>query len=176
MKYALVTFFVLFLATVCGHPILQTGQEEANLGTPVPITPLIPKPCPNCEQRRVSFAGISGISDSLRIVIRDAEAWRKVWELINSPVSPKPPLPEIDFSREMVLVVALGTRPTGGYGIIVDRAYQRDDRIEIIVRKQTPGKTCGTTQAITQPVDIVRLPKSKRLMVFRETEDVHDCK
>ena len=175
MKYALVTFFVLFLATVSAHSILQTGQQEANPGTPVPITPLGPQPCPTCAQTRGSFTSNSGIYESLRIVISDAKAWRKVWEQIHTPFSPQPPLPEIDFSRELVVVVALGTRPTGGYGIIVDRAYQRDNRLEIIVRKQTPGKTCGTTQAITQPVDIARVPKTERLVVFRETEVVHEC-
>ncbi len=76
----------------------------------------------------------------------------------------------------MLIVVALGGRPTGGYGIIVDRAYERDDRLEVIIRIQTPGKTCINTAATTQPVDIVRLPKTERSVVFRETEIVHDCK
>ena len=175
MKYVPAIFFVLVLTTVSGHSILQTGQEEANPGTPVPITPLGPKPCPTCKQTRGSFTSNSGIPDSLRIVIRDAKAWREVWERIHKPFSPEPPLPKVDFSRELVVVVALGTRPTGGYGIIVDRAYQRDDRLEIIVRKQSPGQTCFTTQSITQPFDIVLVPKTERLVVFRETEVVHEC-
>lgn len=176
MKYTLVTFFALFLISLPGHSMLQTGQEEANPGKPVTITPLGPKPCPSCYQGRVSFTNNSGISDSLRVMIRDAKAWREVWERIHSSVSPTPPLPEIDFSQEMVVVVALGARPTGGYGIIVDRAYERDDRLEIIVRKQTPGKNCNLTQAVTEPVDIVRLPKIERPVIFRETEVVHECK
>lgn len=177
MKYTLVISLALLLISFPGHSILQTGQEGANLGTPVPITPLRPKPCPSCEQARVPFTLNSAIWDSLRVMIRDAEAWSKVWERIHhSPVSPSPPLPEIDFSREMVVVVALGQRPTGGYGIIVDRAYERDDRLEVTVRSQTPGKNCFLTQAVTEPVDIVRLPKTERSVVFRETEVVHECK
>jgi hypothetical protein len=175
MKYALVTFFVLFLTTFSASSILQTVQEEANPGTPVRITRLGPQPCPTCTQTRGSFTYNSGIADSLRIVIRDVKAWRKMWERIHTPFSPEPDLPEIDFSRQSVVVVALGTRPAGGYDIIVDRAYQRDDRLEIIVRKQTPGQTCFTTQAITQPVDIVLIPKTERSVVFRETEVVHEC-
>lgn len=176
MKYILITFFALFLISFPDHLIPQSDQEGANSGKPVTITPLGPKPCPTCEQRRVSYTSNSGIEDSLRVVIHDAEAWGKIWEQIHSPFTPTPPLPEIDFSREMVVVVGLGTRPNGGYGIIVDRAYERDDRLEIIVRKQTPGNNCFNTQAVTQPVDIVRLPKSKRAVVFRETEVVHECK
>jgi hypothetical protein len=175
MKYTLVTFFALLLISFPDHSILQTGQEEVNPGKPVPITPLGPKPCPTCYQGRVSFTD-SAISDSLRLVIRDTEAWRKVWERIYQTQSPTPPLPEIDFSREMLIVAALGGRPTGGYGIVVDRAYERGDRLEVIVRKQTPGKTCLNTQAVTHPVDIVRLPKTERSVVFRETEVAHVCK
>jgi len=85
-------------------------------------------------------------------------------------------LPKIDFSKEMVVVVALGGRPTGGYGIVVDRAYERDDRLEVIVRSLTPAKSCFLIQATTAPVDIVRIPKTERSVVFRETEVVHECK
>lgn len=176
MKYTLVTFVAILLISFPGHSILQTGQEGANLGTPLRVTSLRPKPCPTCYQGRVSFTNDSAIGDSLRVVIRDAEAWRKVWERIHySPVQPFPPLPEFDFSREMVIVAALGGRPTGGYGIIVD-PYERGGRLEVIVIKQTPGKACITTQMTTAPVDIVRLSKTERSVVFRETEIVHECK
>jgi len=175
MKYALVTLLVLFLTTASANSVLQTVQEEANPGTPVSITPLGPPPCPSCTQIRGSFTYNSGIADSLRIVIRDAKAWRKIWQRIHTPFSPEPALPEIDFSRQLVVVVALGTRPTGGYGIIVDRAFQRDNRLEIKVRKQSPGQTCFTNQSVTQPVDIVLIPKTERSVVFRETEVVHEC-
>jgi hypothetical protein len=73
------------------------------------------------------------------------------------------------------VVVALGARPTGGYGIIIDGAYERDNRIEVIVQSQSPGKSCATTQAVTQPVDIVLLPKMDRPIDFRENEYVHEC-
>jgi hypothetical protein len=87
-----------------------------------------------------------------------------------------PPLPEIDFSREIVIVVALGVRPSGGYGIIVDGAYERDKQLKIVVRSISPGKGCIVTAALTQPVDIVRLPKTVRSVVFREAEVMHECK
>lgn len=172
MKYTLVTYFALLLITLSADSILQTGQEKTHQGTAVPITQVGSKR----SGPRTSFASYSAIGEPLQVLVRDVEAWRKMWEQIHRTVSPLPPLPDIDFSREMVVVVALGARPTGGYGIIVDRAYERDDRLEIVVRKQTPGKTCFNTQAVTQPVDIVRLPKTERSVVFRETEVVHDCK
>ena len=116
------------------------------------------------------------------MVIRDREAWLDVWKRIHSPdpthgpYSTLPPLPEIDFSREMLIVVTLGARPTGGYGIIVDAVYEQHDQLEVVVRSISPGKSCFVTQSTTQPVDIVRLAKTERSVVFRETDDVHKCK
>lgn len=100
-----------------------------------------------------------------------------MWEKIHCKViSPVPPLPEIDFSREMLAVVGLGTRSTGGHGIVIARAFEKDGKLVVIVRKQSPGKNCFTTQAVTQPVDIVRLPRTDKPVVFNEFEAVHECK
>lgn len=87
-----------------------------------------------------------------------------------------PELPKIDFSREMIVMLALGTRPSGGYGIIVDKAYLRVGRLEKVVRKESPGRNCSVTMELTKPVDVVRLPKIDREVVFREKEIVHSCK
>jgi hypothetical protein len=178
MKRALLFLLVLFLVSFSGHTALQANQETGDQGTPVPVTQLGPKR----SGPRWSFTSNSGISDRLRMVIRDREAWLDVWKRIHSPgpthgpSSTVPPLPEIDFSREMLIVVTSGARPTGGYGIIVDAAYERHDQFEIVVRTISPGKGCFVTQAVTQPVDIVRLPKTERSVVFREIEVVQECK
>ena len=85
-----------------------------------------------------------------------------------------PPPPEIDFAREVLIVAATGIRPTGGYGIIIDPAYDRGDRLEVTVRSISPG--CGMqTQALTSPLDVVRLPKSEHPIVFREIKAVTEC-
>lgn len=178
MKRALISFFVLLAISLSGNSTLRATQEPTHPGTPVPITPLGPKR----SGPRMSFTSNSGIGDPLRIVIRNRDDWREMWKRIHSPdaehdpISELPPLPQIDFSREMVVVVALGARATGGYDVIVEGAYQRNDRLEIVVRSMSPGKGCFSVQMITQPVDIVRLPKTERSVVFRENEVVHECK
>lgn len=167
-------FLVVVLISCFGFSLLKAGQEGANAGTPVPITPLREQ-CDSCGPRH-SFEVYTGITDRQRIVIRDREAWRDVWKRIYSLMSPTPPLPEVDFSKEMLVVVSLGGRGTGGYAIIIDGACERDDKLEVTVRSVSPGKNCMTTQALTAPVDIVRVPKTQRSVVFRENEIVHDCK
>lgn len=173
MKSSQILFSAVLTITCCGLSLLQAGQEGADAGTPVIVTPLR-ESCATCSTR-ASFEVYSGITERQRLVIRDHEAWRKVWKRIYAQRSPTPPLPEIDFAGEMLIVAAMGGKSTGGHGIVIDGANERDNRLEIKVRSISPGKGCMTTQALTAPVDIVRIKKTERTVVFRETETLHDC-
>jgi protease stability complex PrcB-like protein len=178
LKHTLLSLVIVLLITFSSCSVLSGARQASYPGKPVPITSLGPKR----SGPRWSFANNSGLWDRLRVVIRDIGEWSDVWKRINSPdpthgpYSPLPPLPEIDFSRDMLIVVALGARPTGSYGIIIDGAYEKDNRLEIVVRSVSPGKSCFVTQSYTQPVDIVRVARTERPVVFRETELVHECK
>ena len=169
MKLVLSLF--MFLIACASISVPNANQDTKKEGTPVPFTELDPKrPGP-----RRSFAYGSGILKPLRMVIRNRDAWLKIWEQLSSQQQPSPPLPEIDFSREMLIVVAMGQRNTGGFSIIVDGVYERDKKLEVVVKSTSPGQNCGTFQALTQPVDIIRLQKSDHSVVFRETDVTNDC-
>jgi hypothetical protein len=90
-------------------------------------------------------------------------------------VSNKPPLPEVDFSREMLIVAAMGQQPSL-YEIIIERACEVDNQLEVLVRS-TKFLPCGAYAGLLpETVDIVRLPKTDLPVVFRETEVTSDCK
>ena len=75
-----------------------------------------------------------------------------------------------------VILVALGERPTGGYSIFIDRVTElQDGSIEVLVRSVAPGPTCGVTAALTQPVDIARVPRRDGSVSFRELAETHNC-
>ncbi|HEU4508677.1 MAG TPA: hypothetical protein VFR78_10595 [Pyrinomonadaceae bacterium] len=114
--------------------------------------------------------------DQTRLVVRDRDTWVQVWSRINRP--PEPPLPEIDFAREMLVVAAMGWRPSSGYRIIIEKAYLHEQypRLEVVVRSIDNSKCPGLGHftVITAPIDIVRLPQTDRGVVFREIE-APDC-
>ncbi len=105
----------------------------------------------------VAAEGYSGFAEPLRQVVRDTVEWRRVWGRIYAGVDPAPPLPSIDFAHEIVLVVALGERRSGGYGIAVDEVRLAGDRLRVQVRLDCPSPGVMTTMALTQPVQAVRL-------------------
>jgi hypothetical protein len=123
--------------------------------------------------RRTSYLN-GGISQRARLVIRDRADFNELWNKILSTTSAKPPLPEVDFSREMIIVAAMGHK-TSTYEIIIDSACEVDDQLEVVVRS-AKFLSCGLQVGLPpQPVDIVRLPKTDLPVVFRETEVTFDC-
>lgn len=63
---------------------------------------------------------------------------------------------------ETVVGVFLGQRPTGGYGVSVTGASVRDGVLTLTVEVRAPGPDTITTQAITSPWTIIRVPGSYR--------------
>jgi hypothetical protein len=98
----------------------------------------------------------------------ERETWDGVWKKIvaPNPYTSLPPLPEIDFSREMLVVVGMGQKPSSGYSIIVSSASELDKRLEVEVQSKSP---CGMELGIlTSPIDIVRIPKTELPITFRQ--------
>ena len=151
--------------------ILSSACGSSNVAPPpganVPLVRLRSDP--------YSFAFVSGFDQPARLVVRDPVTWHAVWNQIYLGGSPVPPLPEIDFSQEMLVVVALGSHPTGGYGILLTGASESADGIEVAVLSSSPGPKCFTTQAFTQPVDVARLPRRQGAVHFVERSEVFKC-
>jgi hypothetical protein len=78
-------------------------------------------------------------------------------------------LPEIDFSREMIVIAAMGRRGNGAYRINIDGACEVDGQLVIFVRS-IDGSSCTAPAIITATVDVARLPRIDLPVVFRETE------
>ena len=158
------------------------ARPQTDPGRPVTITPL----GQTISGFRLPFRTVSGVWDQLRLVVRDRETWVDLWKRIHriSPDNPNPnggqlpPLPEIDFSRELLVVAGMGRRPRSAYAINIHaaNAYERNYRLEILVRSVENRKGCGAATVMIAPIDIVRLPKTDRTVIFRETEVVPDCK
>jgi hypothetical protein len=124
------------------------------------------------EFKRVGQWTRTGISEARRLVIRDANGWAEFWSELGLGDRP-----EVDFSRDLVVAVAAGQRPTGGHEIAVDRVSQANGELTISVVETTPGPNCVTTTSLTQPVDVVVVPRlNARSWSFVEHKEVRGCR
>jgi hypothetical protein len=106
-----------------------------------------------------SLAEFSGYDEPQRFVIRDSATMAMVWETIYRGVSPRPGMPLIDFTHNMVLVVALGTRPTSGYNIVLESATNGTDGLTVYARISAPSSS-ATLPVVTQPLDAGVVPRT----------------
>ena len=72
-------------------------------------------------------------------------------------------------------MAAMGTQPTGGYAIAIDRVIETPNTIDVQVVRTSPGPRCGTTAALTSPVDIVRVARSDKEVRWYPRDVVSDC-
>jgi len=117
----------------------------------------------------------SGFVDAAELVVSDSEAWSAMWARLNAGRQPDPPLPAVDFPTERVILVALGQRNSGGYDIRVDSVVHFERGSVTYVTATAPGRRCGVTGALTQPVDVVRLTRVAGPVAFQQQAVVRDC-
>jgi|SRR4030095_12539413 hypothetical protein len=181
MKLALILFSILTSTS-----LWFAGQQKPPIicrGKPLSIT-LLPGPKMTWDlfvplrfggTRELTRPPITGFPSEkgFREVIRNREEFIDFWRRLHGRVPPGGyvmPLPEIDFSKEMIVVAAMGQRPSSGYAILIDGACDVDGQIEVFVSSVEDVSGIGVFPAITAPADAVRLPRSDLPVVFRETQ------
>ena len=157
----------IVLGAIACKPEAIPPTHSVSVGEPLEMVRLRAEP--------YTFTYNSGLTESARIVVRDADHWREVWRAIWRDHSPGPPLPPVDFERELIVVAALGQRPTGGFSILLESAARAGSGAVVSVRTTAPGPRCGTTAALTEPVDIARLPRVEGEIRFEEKTESHNC-
>jgi type IV secretory pathway ATPase VirB11/archaellum biosynthesis ATPase len=77
-----------------------------------------------------------------------------------------PALPHVDWSREEVVVIALGPRSSTGYSLRIRRVVERRRWIDVYIREQTPSLGDPATARVTYPYRALAIHHSgKRVSV-----------
>jgi hypothetical protein len=91
-------------------------------------------------------------------VIRDLNGFNATWITLHQGVA-LTPVPSVDFSQNMVVVLALGPRNAGGYAIHFDSITVEVDIAVVHYTVNTPGLNCVSAPVLTSPVDVVVVPR-----------------
>lgn len=117
-----------------------------------------------------------GIDDPLREVVRGEAEWQALWERLAAGRIPIPETPPVDFSERVVVVAAMGARPTGGHAIRIDAVSYAGDTLWVEVTSVSPGPGCITTQALSAPVAAVTVERRGEVRArFLDREETLDC-
>lgn len=74
-------------------------------------------------------------------------------------------IPKIDFAKNQVVALFLGTRNTGGYRISIDRVEEEAEKLILYKKEETP-KGGAVTMALTNPFIVAEIC-SKKEIIFR---------
>ena len=97
----------------------------------------------------------SDIDAARQVVVRTAADWGALWK----QHAADRPMPAVDFAKEAVAAVFLGTRPTGGFGIELVGAGEKAGAFVLQYRETKPGADAIAAQIITSPFLLVAMPK-----------------
>jgi hypothetical protein len=112
--------------------------------------------------RTIDRGDQSNIEALKQVVVRTPAEWAAVWR----QHSPDRPQPGVDFSKEMVVGVFLGSRTTAGYSVQIVAAEESNGTITVKYRQTEPGRDAITAQILTFPYHLVAIPTSRAEVKF----------
>ena len=112
----------------------------------------------------------SDVSVPREATVRDADEWATLWRAHASGR----PRPEVDFSREMVVGVFVGSRPTAGFAVEIvgarDAGPQGATVTTVQYRETMPARDALAAQIITSPYHLVAIPKRSGTVRFEKVK------
>ena len=86
------------------------------------------------------------------------------------------PVPAVDFEAAHVVLIRMGQRPTGGYGIELAAPQARLDNGSALIRLRwiEPPPGTASTQALTSPCLVIELPKGayRKIVITDESGNI----
>jgi hypothetical protein len=121
------------------------------------LTPVIAE---NMPIRTLAQGAFSGIQAPRREVIKDQKRWEELWDQHAALIKEGEAKPQVDFTKEMVIVVTMGRQSSGGYKIEVTQVEPVREQLRIIVRRTSPPPGAMTIQALTAPFHFAAVPRN----------------
>ena len=111
-------------------------------------------------------------------VYRDPAAFRAGWAQLYPVAAFRPALPAVDFTKWRVVIAAIGTRPTGGYFLTLERGQVVSDSAVLMVTLHAPPKGCAVTEELTRPAIAIATPLAPApfRIIFAERTDSTRCR
>lgn len=117
---------------------------------------------------------VTGFEEPRREVIRDEERWRATWAGAYAGRDPVPEPAAVAFEAHVVLLAAMGPRPTGGYEVRIPEVRHTEQGLLVTVLEVLPGEGCLVTQALTSPAVAVEAPAAEEV-VWEVSEERRPC-
>jgi protease stability complex PrcB-like protein len=97
----------------------------------------------------------SNVDEARQVALRTAAEWKTLWR----QHSPDRDQPRVDFGRDMVVGVFLGSRTTAGFSVEIVSALVEQGVLVVRFRETRPQSDRIVAQVITSPYHLVAVPR-----------------
>ena len=106
--------------------------------------------------RTIEKGDQSNVDDAKQVVVRTNEEWTRLWQ----QHSPDRPRPAVDFSKEMVVGVFMGSRPNAGFSTAIVTTTAANGALIVRYTETLPKPGTVSAQILTFPYHLVAVPKA----------------
>ena len=97
----------------------------------------------------------SNVDEARQVAVRTPAEWNSLWR----QHSPDRDQPRVDFGRDMVVGVFLGSRTTAGFSVEIVSALVEQGALVVRFRETRPQSDRIVAQVITSPYHLVAVPR-----------------
>jgi hypothetical protein len=106
--------------------------------------------------RTIAKGEQSNIESPMQVLAKNEAEWSALWRR-HAGDREKPP---VDFAREMVAGVFMGSRPTGGFTTTIVTSMEVKGVLVVRYSETIPPRDAVTAQVLTFPYHLVAIPKA----------------
>jgi hypothetical protein len=116
--------------------------------------------------RTVDKGGQSNVEEARQVVVRTDAEWTKLWQ----QHSPDRQRPAVDFAKDMIVGVFMGSRSTAGYNISIVSTFAKDGNVLVRYQESAPRPGTMAAQVLTFPYHLVAIPKASGEVKFEKIQ------
>jgi PrcB C-terminal len=116
--------------------------------------------------RTVDKGEQSNIDEARQVVVRTDAEWTKLWQQ-HSAARPRP---TVDFAKDMIVGVFMGSRSSAGYNISIVSTFAKDGNVIVQYRESTPRPGTMAAQVLTFPYHLIAIPTAAGEVRFEKIQ------
>lgn len=103
----------------------------------------------------VAKGDASNQQETRQVTVRTAAEWTALWK----DHAPTAKMPSVDFTRNMVVGIFLGTKPSTGHQVEIVGVRTQEKELIVEYVQRTPGRGTMAAQILTEPYHLVAVAK-----------------
>ncbi len=108
----------------------------------------------------------SGSEVAETLVIKDEKALRSFYATLNRTRKPGIPIPEVDFTKEMILIHCLGEQTNGTQASL--SVAEENDQEMIIITSVAKAEKSSSSSALISPFSVYKMPLTEKAITFKK--------